>query len=166
IGGEPIGIAQPPDRTPVDSGRNPSYHVTTGGDGLRQACAPDRVPAQRVRLWSVSRAEKLDCLANIPLGHNRDRKIMSLLHRIIHRVALPLATFGLDRDDRPTDDSLLDSSILRCQAINHPRVFELGTKRSIAPRSTLHDASLPNASENLATDTKTAPEADLVADAH
>jgi len=91
---------------------------------------------------------------------------MSLLHRIIHRVALPLATFGLDRDDRPTDNSLLDSFILRCQAMNRPRVLELGTKRSIASRSTRHDAWVPNAGEYLGTDIESAADVDIVADAH
>ena len=91
---------------------------------------------------------------------------MSLLHRIIHRVALPLATFGLDRDDRPTDNSLLDSFILCCQAMNRPRVLELGTKRSVASRSTLHDDWVPNAREYLGTDIESDADVDIVADAH
>ena len=91
---------------------------------------------------------------------------MSLLNRIIHRVALPLATFGLDRDDRPTDNSLLDSFILCCQAMNRPRVLELGTKRSIASRSTRHDAWIPNAGEYLGTDIECDADVDIVADAH
>src|ERR1700730_7999258 len=92
--------------------------------------------------------------------------MMSLLHRIVYRCAQPLASFGLGRDDRPTDPSLLDRFVSRCQAMNKPRVLELGTKRSIASRSTLHSVWVPNAGEYLGTDIESGPDVDIVADAH
>jgi SAM-dependent methyltransferase len=90
----------------------------------------------------------------------------SKLQRIINRVSLPLATFGLGEEDRPADDSPLASFMLRCEAMNDPRVLELGTRRSIASRSTRHEHFVPNAGEYLGTDIESDEDVDIVADAH
>lgn len=85
-----------------------------------------------------------------------------LLNEIIGR----LATTGLDPDGRPDGNALLERFISRCRAMNQPRVLELGTKRSVATRSTKHDEWIPNAGEYLGTDLEGGPDVDIVADAH
>jgi SAM-dependent methyltransferase len=90
----------------------------------------------------------------------------SKLHRIVNRVSLPLATFGLDREDCPNDNSLIDRFVARCAAMNDPRVLELGTKRFIASRSTRHEHFVPNAGEYLGTDIESDADVDIVADVH
>src|SRR5688572_9113232 len=50
--------------------------------------------------------------------------------------------------------------------MNTPRVLELGTKRSIDSRSTLHKTWVPNASEYLGTDIEQGVDVDIVADVH
>src|SRR5262249_25204386 len=91
---------------------------------------------------------------------------MNLLHRIIHRAALPFATFGPGRDGLPTDSGLIDSFIRRCQAMDRPRVLDLGTKRSLSSRSTPHQEWVPNAGEYLGTDIESGVDVDIVADVH
>jgi SAM-dependent methyltransferase len=88
------------------------------------------------------------------------------LQRIINRVTVPLATFGLGEEDRPADESPLARFLSRCQAMNAPRVLELGTKRSLAARSTRHEAFVPHAGEYLGTDIESGVDVDIVADAH
>jgi SAM-dependent methyltransferase len=91
---------------------------------------------------------------------------MHLLDRIIHRVALPLTALEPDRDDGATDSSLLDHFVARCRAMERPRVLELGTKRSVEGRSTLHSEWVPNAGEYLGTDIESGEDVDIVADVH
>jgi hypothetical protein len=91
---------------------------------------------------------------------------MSKLERIVHRAALPLTTFGLGRDDDATGDAVLDRFVQRCRAMEHPRVLELGTKRSLASRSTRHEHWVPNAGEYLGTDIEGGEDVDIVADMH
>jgi hypothetical protein len=88
---------------------------------------------------------------------------MSKLQRAINRVLLPVATMGLGRDDGTTT---LEDFISRCRTMAHPRVLELGTKRSITSRSTRHDDWVPHAAEYLGTDLEAGPDVDLVADIH
>jgi hypothetical protein len=99
-------------------------------------------------------------------SHHGVSKTMSKLQRIVNRVALPLTTFGLNGEDGPTDDSLLHHFVRRCQAMSRPRVLELGTLRSIASRSTLHDDWVPDAGEYLGTDIESGVDVDIVADLH
>jgi SAM-dependent methyltransferase len=89
-----------------------------------------------------------------------------MLNRIIHGVAWTLATLGISRDAHPDGDSLLESFIARCHTLNAPRVLELGTRRSIASRSTRHDTWVPHASEYLGTDFASGVDVDIVADVH
>lgn len=91
---------------------------------------------------------------------------MNILYRILNRVVVPLATFGISRDDHPNGNSVLEGFITRCQAMNRPRVLELGVKRSIASRSTRHDSWIPHASEYLGTDIENGVDVDIVADVH
>ena len=62
--------------------------------------------------------------------------------------------------------SPLEYFIEKCRLINHPRVLELGTKRSIVDRSTRHDEWLPHAKEYLGTDIESGQDVDIVADVH
>lgn len=88
------------------------------------------------------------------------------LQRIIRRVSVPLATFGLPHDGGPADGTPLRRFIERCQAMEAPRVLELGTKRSIPTRSTRHEAFVPHAGEYLGTDVEGGVDVDVIADAH
>lgn len=91
---------------------------------------------------------------------------MSMLNRMIHGLARSFVTLGVGRDARPDGNSLLESFLVRCHALNAPRVLELGTKRSIASRSTRHDTWVPHASEYLDTDFASGLDVDIVADVH
>ena len=91
---------------------------------------------------------------------------MNLLHRIINRITISLATFGLGKDELPAGNSLMHKFISRCQTMDQPRVLELGTKRSITARSTRHDAWIPNAGEYLGADIENGPDVDIIADVH
>ncbi len=62
--------------------------------------------------------------------------------------------------------SPLEYFIEKCHTITHPRVLELGTKRSVANRSTRHDEWIPHAKEYLGTDIKDGKDVDMVADVH
>jgi SAM-dependent methyltransferase len=64
------------------------------------------------------------------------------------------------------DGDSLDDFLKRCRTLSAPRVLELGTKRSIADRSTLHDEWVPNAGEYLGTDIEPGQDVDIVADVH
>src|SRR5438046_5136966 len=68
----------------------------------------------------LARLQRAKC--DRPVRPSRRQKAMNKLHRIIHRAALPLATFGPGREDLPTDSGLLDSFIRRCQAMDRPRI--------------------------------------------
>ncbi len=91
---------------------------------------------------------------------------MSLIDRIIKRIAFRFATMGTCRDEQPDSNVLIGQFLARCQTIVLPRVLELGTKRSLASRSTRHDAWIPHAREYLGTDIETGPDVDLIADVH
>jgi hypothetical protein len=90
---------------------------------------------------------------------------MNRLIRILTRLIAPLATFEIG-DARPHGNFVFDDFMARCQAMNRPRVLELGTKRSIASRSTRRDSWIPHASEYLGTDINSGVDVDIVADAH
>lgn len=59
------------------------------------------------------------------------------------RLIAPLATMGINKTPAPKTTALHDF-IDRCHALEKPRVLELGTKRSIADRSTKHVDWVPN----------------------
>ena len=65
-----------------------------------------------------------------------------------------------------TKINLLEHFIEKCRTIKKPRVLELGTKRSIADRSTRHDEWVPHAQEYLGTDIEKGKDVDIVADVH
>ncbi len=54
----------------------------------------------------------------------------------------------------------------RCRELEAPSVLELGTKQSVAGRSTLHRHVVPNAGEFLGTDVEAGADVDVVADVH
>ena len=84
----------------------------------------------------------------------------------INRMALPLATYGIGPEDRPQGNELFERFAARCREMKTPRVLELGTKRSIASRSTRHDDWVPNAGEYLVTDIESGADVDFIADVH
>jgi SAM-dependent methyltransferase len=68
--------------------------------------------------------------------------------------------------ERPDGDALKESFLVHCRTMDRPRVLELGTKRSIANRSTRHDAWIPDAGEFLGSDISLGKDVDIVADVH
>jgi hypothetical protein len=68
--------------------------------------------------------------------------------------------------DRPDGNAVLSDFVDRCRAMSHPRVLELGAKRSISERSTLRHAWVPNAGEYLGADLTAGVDVDIVADVH
>lgn len=64
------------------------------------------------------------------------------------------------------EPDLLQEFIACCRAIDKPHILELGTKRSIAFRSTKHEAWIPNAGEFVGSDIEAGIDVDIVADVH
>lgn len=95
----------------------------------------------------------------------RGKQVLSFVTRVVTRLALGPATFGIGIE-RPDGNVLLDEFITRCQAMDYPRVLELGTKRSKPERSTKHDEWIPNAGEYLGIDIEEGVDVDIVADVH
>ena len=86
--------------------------------------------------------------------------------RAINRVVEMVADLLVGWDTRRGRESPLDVFITHCQTMEKPRVLELGTKRSIESRSTLHKEWIPHASEYLGTDIEAGVDVDIVADVH
>lgn len=89
---------------------------------------------------------------------------MSIRHRLRLRLAAP-------PDDRETwvpigEREALAEFRARARQMTSPRVLELGTLRSIAERSTMHQNYVPHAGEYLGTDIQAGPDVDIVADVH
>jgi SAM-dependent methyltransferase len=87
---------------------------------------------------------------------------MTIYKRLLNR----LATSGTAKYESPEAKVLRDTLVKLCAAMNRPRVLELGTKRSIASRSTRHDDWVPGAGEYLGTDIEKGEDVDIVADVH
>jgi SAM-dependent methyltransferase len=87
------------------------------------------------------------------------------LRAIARRWGIKLATYGLG-PEQPQGNLVLDDFLNRCRAMQSPRVLELGTKRSIATRSTRRDDWVPNAAEYLGSDIEAGVDVDIVADVH
>lgn len=64
------------------------------------------------------------------------------------------------------EPDLLQEFITRCRAMDKPHILELGTNRSIAFRSTKHEAWIPNAGEFVGSDIEAGIDVDIVADVH
>lgn len=78
-----------------------------------------------------------------------------------------LMLHSLSQAPKPNDDqSLLDAFIDQCRTIPQPTVLELGTRRSIPTRSTMHSDWVSHAKEYLGTDIKSGVDVDIVADVH
>lgn len=90
---------------------------------------------------------------------------MNFVERGLLRAVTRAATVGLG-EPRPFGNEVRDLFVERCAALEAPRVLELGTKRSIPTRSTLHRALVPHAGEYLGTDIEPGEDVDLVADVH
>ena len=88
--------------------------------------------------------------------------VKRLLQSIVHR----LATFGIKLDERPDGNQLFKDFIGLVEAMNAPTVLELGVKRSIPSRSTLHKHWVPKAGAFLGTDIEAGEDVDFVADIH
>lgn len=93
----------------------------------------------------------------------RDKMKLATLG-VAHRVAAPRQVHIAFSDDG--NDKVLAPFLVRCRALQEPRVLELGTKRSIAGRSTMHKEWVPNAAEFLGTDIEAGEDVDIVADIH
>lgn len=85
-----------------------------------------------------------------------------LNEKIIYR----FATSGMNRSEQPEDNTLVKLFLGRVRQMDSPRVLELGTKRSIHERSTMHKLWVPNAGEYLGTDIEAGEDVDIVADIH
>lgn len=79
---------------------------------------------------------------------------------------IDLSKITEDMTNIPVGNTLLDDFIQQCRMIPHPKVLELGTKRSIPDRSTRHDEWIPNASKYIGTDIQEGIDVDIVADVH
>jgi SAM-dependent methyltransferase len=86
--------------------------------------------------------------------------------RVVNRVTEILADLLVGGDTRRGGESPLDAFLAHCRTMDHPRVLELGTKRSIESRSTLHTEWIPHAGEYLGTDIEAGMDVDIVADVH
>ena len=88
---------------------------------------------------------------------------MNILQRLVHRVARQLATVGAPAD---THSTVLAEFCSRCEAMDGPRVLELGTRGAGAARAIRHEEWVPRASEYLGTDIEQGDAVDIVADVH
>jgi len=86
----------------------------------------------------------------------------TLIEKIIYR----FATSGMDRTEQPDSNALVKLFLARVRQMDSPRVLELGTKRSINERSTMHKMWVPNAGEYLGTDIEAGEDVNIVADIH
>jgi len=91
---------------------------------------------------------------------------MGTFAQSLRRFLLPFATYGINPDERPDGDALMDNFLARCRTMPAPRVLELGTLQSQAGRSTLHTDFVPHAAAYLGTDIVAGPDVDIVADIH
>jgi len=82
------------------------------------------------------------------------------------KIGYKLVTSGIDPEGRPDGNALMEDFLARCRSLEKPRVLELGTKRSIAMRSTRHEEFVPHAGEYLGTDIEPGIDVDIVADLH
>jgi hypothetical protein len=89
---------------------------------------------------------------------------MSSFSRLIRKATHRLATAGIAQSH--VEGGFQSEFVARCRAMHAPRVAELGTKRSIASRSTRHDDWIPNAGEYLGVDLEAGLDVDIVADVH
>ncbi len=88
------------------------------------------------------------------------------LHNIGGDQAYKLAIKSIDPNQFPNGPSPFNIFIESGRALAHPSVLELGTRRSIAGRSTRHDAWFPNAGEYSGTDIEAGLDVDFLADVH
>ncbi len=86
--------------------------------------------------------------------------------RVVNRVTETLADLLVGWDTRRGRQSPLEAFLAHCRTMENPRVLELGTKRSIESRSTLHTSWIPHAAEHLGTDIEAGVDVDIVADVH
>lgn len=88
------------------------------------------------------------------------------LTRRMRQVAKYYLLHNKDISGRTDGADLLNDFLAECGGIDHPRVLELGTKRSFAERATRHDSWIPHASEFLGSDIEKAVDVDIIADVH
>ena len=91
---------------------------------------------------------------------------MSWIENLKEKIGYKLVTSSIDPEGRPDGNALMEDFLARCQRLEKPRVLELGTKRSIAMRSTRHEEFVPHAGEYLGTDIEPGIDVDIVADLH
>jgi hypothetical protein len=92
--------------------------------------------------------------------------VVTALTRAIHSLRRRGALLGVPRSAGEASSDLEDRFMARCRELDAPSVLELGTKRSLPGRSTMHQDWVPHAREFLGTDVEEGPDVDIVADAH
>ncbi len=90
------------------------------------------------------------------------RRVKQALDEGRRRVAL----LGVARSAADASSDLEARFMARCRELPSPRVLELGAKRSVPGRSTMHRDWVPHAAEFLGTDIEEGADVDIVADAH
>jgi hypothetical protein len=86
--------------------------------------------------------------------------------RPVERARRRLALLGVPSSAAEPSSDLEARFKARCAEVDAPSVLELGTKRSVSGRSTMHRDWVPHASEFLGTDIEAGTDVDIVADAH
>jgi SAM-dependent methyltransferase len=84
----------------------------------------------------------------------------------LERARRRLALIGVPRSAADASSDLEARFAARCRELDAPSVLELGTKQSVAGRSTMHRDWVPHAAEFLGTDIEPGLDVDVVADAH
>ncbi len=90
--------------------------------------------------------------------------------KVIRNIAYRLTILAEKYNSRPAqyagDKNVLRAFLDRCGKMHKPRVLELGTKRSMPDRPTIHKNWLPNAMEYLGSDIECGDDVDIIADIH
>jgi len=89
-----------------------------------------------------------------------------MIRKLFYKIIQDLVVFNLKKEDFSNNENLLNNFIELANNLNLPRVLELGTKRSIINRSTLHKDWIPNSSEYHGTDIDFGEDVDFIADIH
>jgi SAM-dependent methyltransferase len=84
---------------------------------------------------------------------------------LYERIASYLGMLG-GASNPPEGAALLGLFLKRCAQLASPTVLELGTKRSIPERSTMHVEWVPHAREYVGSDISAGPDVGIVADVH
>jgi hypothetical protein len=87
---------------------------------------------------------------------------------MLNRSAARVTSRTVEPNIYPTDVDVrtLENFIERCSQLDAPSVLEVGARRTIESRSTLHQPYVPNAGRYIGTDIEAGHDVDVVADVH